>query len=315
MTISREGRGRFAPSPTGPLHLGNLRTALLAWLFARQAGGDFIMRIEDVDRQRCRPGITPQMLADLRWLGIDWDEGPDMGGPFSPYSQSRRTPVYRRYLEILIQAGLVYPCYCSRADIADALSAPHAGQANARYPGTCAELDGQERPRLRNPDRPPSYRFRVPNRMVSARDRLHGDIACTLHSPDDDFVVWRADGAPAYHLAVVVDDELMRVGEIVRGEDLMNSVPLQAALIDALGFAMPLYGHVPLWRDSAGNRLSKRDRSTGLDVFREAGMSPPALVGMLAESCGLVPPGTPVSAGELLASFKPSMLVAAHHAR
>jgi glutamyl-tRNA synthetase len=309
MTASLGGRGRYAPSPTGPLHMGNLRTALLAWLFARHAESSFVLRIEDIDWQRSRSELIPGMLADLRWLGIDWDEGPDVGGPYSPYMQSQRIAHYKHYLEILVGADRVYPCYCSRADIAFAASAPHADQGQSKYPGTCREPEGRARQQRENPDRRPAYRFRVPDGTIVVRDRVQGKFVPTLKSPDHDFIVWRTDGAPAYHLAVVVDDALMRIGEVVRGEDLLDCTPLHAALIEALGFVMPRFAHVPLWRDSSGNRLSKRESAAGLASYRDSGMQPEHVVGLLAESCGLVPPDTPLSAVELLASFAPVAII------
>lgn len=306
------GRGRFAPSPTGPLHLGNLRTALLAWLFARHAGATFVLRIEDLDRPRTRPGAAEQAIRDLRRLGLDWDEGPDVGGPHAPYTQSERHPEgprhYREHLAQLLDAGLAYPCYCSRKDVAQAASAPHGPDTGPPYPGTCRDPDRRAQQRRRHPDRPPAYRYRASGQIITIHDRLHGAITRTLHPGADDIVLWRADSTPAYHLAVVVDDALMRIGEVVRGDDLLQSTPWQAALLAAFHYPLPTYAHVPLLRDAGGERMAKRTAAEGLDTLLAAGISPQRLVGKLAASCGIAPPGTTCTPRELLPGFRPERL-------
>lgn len=299
-------RGRYAPSPTGALHLGNLRTALLAWLFARCAGGRFVLRIEDLDRPRVRPGATEEMLKDLRWLGLDWDEGPDAGGPYAPYTQSERQALYESSLQRLREAGLVYPCYCSRAEIARAASAPH-GDEGPRYPGTCRHLSEARRKHLEAAGRRPSLRFRVDDeRVVSFRDLVAGQVSQHVQQSVGDFILRRSDGIFAYQFAVVVDDGLMRINQVVRGADLLSSTARQVMLFEALGFPVPAFAHVPLWLDSTGQRLSKRVQSEGLEPLRAGGATPEQIVGRLAASCGLVEPGESISASQLAERYRGS---------
>jgi glutamyl-tRNA synthetase len=281
-------RGRYAPSPTGALHLGNIRTALLAWLWARAEGGQFVLRVEDLDRPRVVPGASEQMLADLRWLGLDWDEGPDCGGPYAPYTQSERLELYTAHLQRLEQAGLIYPCYCSRAEIARAASAPH-GEEGPRYPGTCRALSRAQRQAYEAAGRRPSLRFRVDDeRVVTFTDLLAGPCRQQVQQAVGDFIVRRSDGIFAYQFVVVVDDGLMRINQVVRGADLLSSTARQILLFEALGFAVPTFVHVPLWLDSSGQRLSKRIQSAGLAPLRASGATPARVVGQLAASCGLV---------------------------
>ena len=292
-------RGRYAPSPTGDLHLGNLRTALLAWLFARCAGGQFVLRVEDLDRPRVRQGATQRMLDDLRWLGIDWDEGPDVGGPYAPYVQSERQTFYIAAMQRLQEAGLLYPCYCSRAEIARAASAPHEDEG-PRYPGTCRHLSEQQRRALEAAGRRPSLRFRVDDkRVVTFHDLLAGWQQQHVQKVVGDFIVRRADGIFAYQFAVVVDDALMHITQVVRGADLLASTARQILLYEALGFLVPAFAHVPLVLDSEGKRLSKRLQSEGLEPLRAAGAMPARVVGQLAAGCGLMEEGTAISALEL----------------
>lgn len=299
-------RGRYAPSPTGSLHLGNLRTALLAWLFARCADGQFILRIEDLDRPRVRPGSTEQMLADLRWLGLDWDEGPDTGGPYGPYMQSERQAIYAAYLQRLIEAELVYPCYCSRAEIARAASAPH-GEEGPRYPGTCRNLSKVQQRRYEAAGRSPSFRLRVADtRVVHFIDLLAGPRSQQVQQSVGDFILRRSDGVFAYQFAVVVDDGLMRVNQVVRGLDLLSSTARQLLLFEMLGFSVPAFAHVPLWLDSTGQRLSKRLQSEGLDPLRARGSTAEQVVGRLAASCGLAEPGEIISATRLADRYRGS---------
>ncbi len=302
-------RGRYAPSPTGVLHLGNVRTALLAWLFARQAGGAFVLRVEDLDRPRVRPGAAAQMLEDLRWLGLDWDEGPDCGGPFGPYLQSERQALYDAYLERLRAADLVYPCYCSRAEVARAASAPQgAGDDGPRYPGTCRSLSAAERRAREASGKRPCLRFRAPDRLIEFVDLMAGPVAQNVAQAVGDFIVARSDGIPAYQFAVVVDDGLMQITQVVRGADLLGSTARQIALFEALGFAVPSFGHVPLVVDAQGARLAKREQAAGVGALRAAGIAPERVVGALAASCGLCERGETLSARDLLASFAPERL-------
>jgi glutamyl-tRNA synthetase len=297
-------RGRYAPSPTGALHMGNLRTALLAWLFARTAGGKFVLRVEDLDRPRVRPGATEQMLADLRWLGVDWDEGPDVGGPFAPYSQSERQEIYEASLQRLVAAGLVYPCYCSRAEIARVASAPR-GEEGPRYPGTCRYLSEAQRRRYLRAGRHPSLRLHVADeQVVTFTDLLAGPVSQQVQQAVGDFILRRADGIFAYQFAVVVDDGLMRINQVVRGADLLSSTARQILLFKALGFPVPTFAHVPLWLDESGQRLSKRIQSAGLDPLRASGATSDQIVGQLAASCGMAEPGEALNASELVERYR-----------
>ncbi|HEU5382425.1 MAG TPA: tRNA glutamyl-Q(34) synthetase GluQRS [Ktedonobacteraceae bacterium] len=297
-------RGRYAPSPTGALHLGNLRTALLAWLFARCAGGQFVLRVEDLDRPRVRSGATQQMLVDLRWLGLDWDEGPDIGGPYAPYIQSERQAVYEDSVQHLQELGLVYPCYCSRAEIARAASAPH-GNEGPRYPGTCRRISAARRRQYLAEGRKPSLRFRVDDqREVTFTDLIAGPVSQQVQQTVGDFVLRRSDGIFAYQFAVVVDDGLMRINQVVRGVDLLSSTARQLLLFEALHFPIPTFVHVPLWLDRNGQRLSKRIQSAGLDPLRAGGAAPEEIVGQLAASCGLAEPGEQLSAARLIERYR-----------
>jgi glutamyl-tRNA synthetase len=293
-------RGRFAPSPTGRLHLGNARTALLAWLHARAAGGRFVMRVEDLDRGRVRPGYMEAQLDDLRWLGLDWDEGPDVGGPHAPYLQSERRADYEAALGRLDAAGLLYPCFCSRREIAAAASAPHGpADEGPRYPGRC-----RDRPREPGDEgRAAALRFRVAPGAVGFRDLLQGDVAFDPEAETGDFVVRRKDGVAAYQLAVVVDDAAMGITHVVRGADLLPSTARQLLLFRALGLAPPEFLHVPLVLGPDGERLAKRHGAVSLAELRAAGVSPARAVGWLASTCGLAEPGEEVEAGALVPRF------------
>jgi glutamyl-tRNA synthetase len=301
-------RGRYAPSPSGDLHLGNLRTALLAWLFARSMHGQFVLRIEDLDRPRMQPGATEGMLADLRWLGIDWDEGPNCGGPYNPYIQSERSEIYQHYLNHLLEADLIYPCYCSRAEIAHAASVPQQGAGDGpRYPGTCRHLSHAQCKRYEASGRRPSLRFRVDEeRVVSFSDLVVGPQRQHVQQEVGDFIVYRSDGIFAYQFAVVVDDALMQLNQVVRGADLLSSTARQILLFEALGFSAPTFAHVPLVLNADGKRLAKRIQSMGLAPLRAMRKTPQAIVGELAASCGLVNAGTAISPIELVQSFAQS---------
>lgn len=288
--------GRYAPSPSGPLHLGNARTALLAWLQARLAGGRFVMRMEDLDRSRVRPGCAQQIIDDLRWMGLDWDEGPDVGGKTGPYEQSARDDIYVAALSQLRDTHTIFSCFCSRKDIEQAASAPH-GSAGSIYPGTCRERGGGFE---KKGERSPALRYRVRAGRIEVVDMVAGSIVQDLSRDVGDFVVRRSDDVFAYQLAVAVDDALMGVTDVVRGVDLLESTPRQVELLSALELPAPRYWHVPLMADGDGNRMSKRDGSESIARFRSRGGEPEELVGRLAASVGLCPLDTPVSAQELL---------------
>ena len=373
--------GRLAPSPTGAQHVGNARTYLAAWLSARSLGGRVVLRIEDIDSPRVKPGAAEQAAADLRWLGLDWDG--------EPVVQTARLPLYQAALDRLEQLDLVYPCTCTRSDVAAAASAPHAGHEPPPYPGTCAGRTPADADALAAAGTPFAWRFRVagdavgrdggagsappgssspppplvgevagaapaarrvggiagapdpphpPRDFVPAAtsptrgevrtgrpviedpapaartttgdaspvfvDRYAGEVRIDLREVGGDFVVWKAAGTPAYQLAVVVDDAAGGVTEVVRGDDLIPSTPRQLLLYRALGYTPPAFAHVPLVVGEDGRRLAKRHGDTRLAALRAAGVTPEALVGLLAWSCGWQDEVKPVAAAELLPRFR-----------
>jgi glutamyl-tRNA synthetase len=295
-------RGRFAPSPTGELHLGNARTALLAWLQVRSAGGAMVMRVEDLDRARVVPGAAERQLASLRALGLDWDEGPDVGGPFAPYVQSERLDHYQRAFAQLDAAGLLYPCFCSRAEIARSATAPHGlADEGPPYPGTCRELSSAQRAE-RTRSRAPAWRFRAAPGEVTFLDLLQGEQRQDVAQAVGDFVVRRADGVFAYQLAVVVDDASMQITDVLRGADLLTSTARQILLYRALGAPEPRWAHVPLVLGATGERLSKRDGPVSVQVLLERGVSAQRLLGELAQMSGFEAHPTR-AARELVADF------------
>ncbi len=298
-------RGRYAPSPTGPLHLGNLRTALVAWLHTRLAGGQFILRIEDLDQTRSRAECIEQIIEDLRWIGLDWDEGPDMCGPGVPYLQSQRTAFYEAAFTQLRNARRVYPCYCSRKDVALAANAPHGRENSSIYPGTCRPLASDTAPPS---GRVGAWRYRVHNNTIEVLDQIRGPLLQTLDVEVGDFVVRRADRLYAYQLAVAVDDALMGITDVVRGADLLDSTPRQVELLNSLGLPLPRYWHIPLMTDALGRRLSKRDGDQGVTALRLQGRAPECVVGHLAASLGLIPREEPLSTGDLLAQLSSASL-------
>ncbi len=288
--------GRFAPSPTGTLHVGNLRTALLAWLFARSAGARFLLRVEDLDRSRVRPGVEEAQLADLRAVGIDWDE--------PVVRQSERTGLYEEAIARLDAEKLVYPCYCTRKEIRAAASAPHSIPAADRYPGICRELTKAERAEREAAGRPPALRVRAEGMRIAFEDRLLG----RYEGETDDFVLRRNDGAPAYQLAVVVDDADGGIGEVVRGADLADSTPRQILLSRFLGLSVPRYAHVPLVLGPDGQRLAKRHGAVTLEDRAAAGEGPEEVLAWMARSLDLAEPGEKPSMDDLLARFDPERL-------
>ena len=270
-----KSRGRFAPSPTGELHLGNARTALLAWLWARSEGGAYAMRVEDLDQPRVKPGLADRQLDELRWLGLDWD------GP--PVFQSQRTELYEAALQKV--RDYVYECFCSRAEIAAAASAPH-GDEGPRYPGTCAELTAAQRA-WRRKTRAPALRLRVPPGPVAFTDEIAGPQAFDVQATIGDFVLRRADGVFAYQLAVTVDDGAMGITQVLRGADLLPSTARQILLHRLLGRAEPRWAHAPLVLSESGERLSKRDEPQSLSALRTAGKDPRQVVAHLARLSGI----------------------------
>ncbi len=270
-------RGRIAPTPTGYLHLGHFVTFHTAWRRAREAGGVLVYRNEDIDPQRCRRELAHAAMEDLRWAGLDWDEGPDVGGPHEPYDQSGRRESFREALAVLRQRGYVFPCTCSRRDVALSSQAPHDDDGEPIYPGACRERSAAPAGEAC------CWRFRVPDgETVAFVDGRLGPTSFVAGRDFGDFVVWRRDDAPAYELAVVVDDAAMGITEIVRGEDLLRSSARQLLLYRALGWTAPAFYHTPLVRDAAGRRLAKRDAALSLRELRHRGVSPAALPGLAA---------------------------------
>lgn len=303
--------GRLAPSPTGYAHLGNAWAFLLAWLAARARKGVLILRLEDIDPQRSRPEYAAALLEDLRWLGLDWDQGPDVGGPQGPYEQSRRQSAYAAALARLEAAGLTYPCFCTRRELRLLAAAPHAEDAGAPYPGICRDLSAAQREALFGSGRRAAVRLRCPEEPVAFEDALLGPQLFRLAECGGDFALRRSDGVVAYQLAVAVDDALMGVNQVVRGRDILPSTPRQIALLHLLGHTVPAYAHIPLLLDGEGRRLAKRHQSLALRALREQGASARRIVGLLSRLAGLNPRGLPVSPAELLPDFALERLPAA----
>ena len=293
-------KGRFAPSPSGRMHLGNLFAGLLAWLSVRSQGGVMLLRMEDLDPERCREEFARQVAEDLEWLGLDWDEGYGMGGPNGPYRQSERFDIYEEYFRGLEKKGLTYPCYCTRAERL-AVSAPHLGENRDFYDGRCRRRPAEELEAL-SQTRKPAQRVVAPTKRVEFTDGLQGRFGENLAADCGDFIVRRSDGVWAYQLAVTVDDGLMGVTEVVRGQDLLSSTPRQIWLLEEMGFVPPSYTHVPLLLSADGRRLSKRDRDMDLSVLRES-KTAEEIVGELAFLCGLLPEKMPITPTELIPHF------------
>lgn len=282
--------GRFAPTPSGRMHLGNVFAALVAWLSVRSRGGSLVLRMEDLDTQRTREEYAQILREDLAWLGLTYD--------FEMQPQSRRSQVYEKYFDMLSQMGLLYPCYCTRSQLHSA-DAPHLSDGNYIYPGTCRSLTGEQRAQF---TRAPAWRVMVPDKVWSMEDMAQGHYEANLASDCGDFVVRRADGVYVYQLAVTVDDEEAGVTEVVRGVDLLSSAPRQMYLQSLLGFSHPAYGHVPMLLSEDGRRLSKRDKDLDLGCLRQH-TTPEALIGVLAHAAGLLERPQPISAKELASVF------------
>jgi glutamyl-tRNA synthetase len=295
--------GRLAPSPTGAQHIGNARTFLLAWLSIRSRGGKLILRMEDIDSPRIKAGAAQQAIDDLRWLGLDWDEGPDIGGPHGPYVQTERAQRYQLALEQLTGAERVYPCTCTRSDIAEAASAPHVGQEGVRYSGTCSFRSAKDAVALAQEGRLFAWRFRASSIRHELRDLVAGLQTCNVAEDLGDFVVCKSDGSAAYQLAVVVDDLAMGVTEILRGEDLLPSAFRQLELYQFFQAQPPRFAHVPLVIGEDGRRLAKRHGDTRISLLREKGVPAERLIGFLSWSAGLRTAKEPIAPHDLLAGF------------
>lgn len=283
--------GRFAPSPSGRMHLGNVFSALLAWLSVRSQGGELVLRIEDLDPERCRPEYAETLRDDLRWLGLDWDR--------EQTPQSCRTEAYAEAFARLEAQGLVYPCYCTRGEL-HAASAPHASDGRVLYAGTCRHLTEAER---RAKAKAPAWRLVAPDREYGFRDGLQGEFSENLARDCGDFIIRRADGVYAYQLAVVVDDAAGGITQVVRGMDLLDSTPRQLYLYELLGLTPPAFFHVPLLTAPDGRRLSKRERDLDLGALRQT-HTPEELLGKLAFLAGLRERPEPASAAELAEDFR-----------
>ncbi len=282
--------GRFAPTPSGRMHLGNVFAFLIAWLSAKSKGGGILLRMEDLDTQRTSEEFAELIRRDLRWLGLDWD--------LETAPQSRRGPVYDQYFEEMRQQGLLYPCYCTRSQL-HSVNAPHLSDGTYVYPGTCRNLSEAERAAF---GRTPAWRVRVPDQRWHFTDLLQGPCCQNLVTDCGDMVVRRADGVYVYQLAVTVDDGRAGVTEVVRGVDLLSSAPRQMYLQSLFGFAQPSYGHVPLLLAPDGRRLSKRDRDLDLGQLQKH-LQPQQLIGSLAFTAGLTEKYEALSARELLSVF------------
>ena len=279
--------GRFAPTPSGRMHLGNVFAALVAWLSVRSKDGELVLRMEDLDTQRTSADFADILRQDLTWLGLDWDRETD--------PQSKRSDVYDKYFDILREKELIYPCYCTRSQL-HSVNAPHLSDGTYVYPGTCRNRRDIPEGRL------PSWRVMVPDRVWELEDLVQGHYSLNLSTECGDMVVRRADGVYVYQLAVTVDDGEAGVTEVVRGMDLLSSAPRQMYLQELLGFSHPDYGHVPMLLAPDGRRLSKRDRDLDLGVLRQR-LTPEALIGNLAFAAGLIPENKPICASELAGEF------------
>ncbi len=293
--------GRFAPTPSGRMHLGNLFCAELAWLAAKKEGGTMVLRIEDLDPQRSRKEFANIMQQELIWFGLTWEQGGDLGGEHPPYCQSQCGDIYRQALQQLQSKQLVYPCFCSRAEL-HAANAPHLSDGRYLYAGTCRNLTLQEQ-QQKAKEKHPAMRVRVPDVEISFCDLLYGQQGENLAQEAGDFLICRADGVFAYQLAVVVDDLRMGVTQVVRGRDLLGSTPRQIWLAQQLGAQqIPTYGHIPLLLDQNGDRLSKRDGALSLDNLRSR-YTAEQILGKLAWLAGLIDRPEPASLPELIAEF------------
>ncbi|MBQ2893151.1 MAG: tRNA glutamyl-Q(34) synthetase GluQRS [Oscillospiraceae bacterium] len=282
--------GRFAPTPSGRMHLGNVFAGMIAWLSVKSRGGEMILRMEDLDTQRTSDALAQLLREDLTWLGLTWDRETE--------PQSKRSKVYDRYFERLQELDLLYPCYCTRSQL-HSVNAPHLSDGTYVYAGTCRDLTEAQRAAF---DRAPSWRVKVPDKLWTVQDLMQGTYRENLLTDCGDFVVRRADGVYVYQLAVTVDDGEAGVTEVVRGNDLLSSAPRQMYLQELFGFSHPAYGHVPMLMSVDGRRLSKRDKDLDLGVLRQK-MKPEQLLGILAHACGLTEKPEAVSAKELATVF------------
>ncbi len=274
-------RVRFAPSPTGHLHIGNVRTALYNWLFARNTGGTFILRLEDTDAVRSTEESVASVLEDLRWLGLNWDEGPEAGGDRGPYRQTERRSIYHNYLKKLLNEGNAYYCFCTQEELEADRKAAQVAKRTYTYPGTCRHLSVEERNARIKEGRQPSIRLKVPPESTSFADIVRGPVSI-MGSQFGDWILARPDGSPTYNFAVVIDDALMGITHVIRGEDHLSNTPKQVLLYNALGFAMPRFAHISMVLGPDGSKLSKRHGDVSVDALRRRGFLPDAIINGLA---------------------------------
>ncbi len=273
-------RVRFAPSPTGELHVGNARTALFNWMFARHHGGSLVLRIEDTDESRSNIAYQQSLLDDLNWLGLDWDEGPNRGGAYGPYKQSERLAVYREYLQTLVASNLVYPCYCTEEELEEERQNLILSKRMPRYMGKCRNLTSDERKKKENEGRKPSFRFKIGSQTIEFQDLIRGAMKFESDAIGD-FIIVRSNGMPAYNFAVVIDDHLMNITHVIRGEDHLSNTALQIMLYRAFGFETPAFAHHSLILGKDRAKLSKRHGAVSIGEFRKQGILPEALINYL----------------------------------
>src|SRR5438067_11530275 len=281
MVSGSQVRVRFAPSPTGSLHVGNVRTALFNWLFARQQGGKFILRIEDTDVERSEARYEDQLLGDLHWLGLDWDEGPDIGGPHAPYRQSDRLGIYREYAERLLSDGKAYLCFCTAEELERERQLAMSESRTAIYSGKCLKLDKEEAQRRRAASDPCAIRLKIPEHPIKFHDMVRGEVEFSNEAISDPIIV-RSSGMPVYNYVVVIDDIEMKITHVIRGDDHLSNTPKQVALYEALSAPVPEFAHLSTILGSDRERLSKRHGATSVANFREMGILPEALMNYLA---------------------------------
>ncbi len=295
-------RVRFAPSPTGDLHLGNVRTALYNWLYARHTKGVFILRVEDTDKVRSTDEHCENLLDIMTWLGLDWDEGPRVGGPYEPYKQSERTSIYEEHLERLKAKNLVYPCYCTEEEL-DLERKRQLGRGHMpKYGGKCKKLTPQEIKEFDAAGKPSVLRFIVPPGAIVVHDEVRGEVTF----PDDqlgDFVLTRSDKSPTYNFTVVVDDSLMKVTHVIRGEDHLSNTPKQILLYNALGYQPPKFAHLSIIKGSDGQKLSKRHGETSVESYKAKGYMPEPFLNYLALLGWAPKSGEILSLKEMAAEF------------
>lgn len=298
--------GRFAPTPSGFIHLGNAFCSLLAWLYAKSSGGQIILRIEDLDPQRCTRPRADALARELEWLGLTWDKGAYCSADSESYFQSARSEIYAHYFHKLSQEGLVYPCFCSRSEL-HAAEAPHASDGSLLYAGTCRQLTPEQRA-AKARQRKSAWRVMVDDAPISFIDGHYGRQSYRLDEECGDFIIRRSDGVYAYQLAVTVDDALMGVTQVVRGSDLLSSTPMQLYLYHKLGLTPPAFCHIPLLTAADGRRLAKRDGALEISLLRKRYGSPEPIIGLLAYLAGQLDKPEPLTAAELLPLFTPTKI-------